>query len=120
MLLFRHWEDFYNLTDGTVLKQRANDGSGIHPFEMQWEGDVRKETTAAALRKSLRRGNKASDRRPVFYTEPSNYIRHQGQESYVELEKYEKCRLHKQQVETFDVTVILMGPFVTLIKNFSP
>lgn len=96
LLLFRNCEEFYNLTDGTVLKQRGNDCSGIHPFEMQEQGHVRNETTAAALRKSLRLENNSSDRGNVFYTEPSNYIRHQGQESYVELEKYEKCTIEKQ------------------------
>ena len=85
------------MTDGTVLEQRANDCSGIHPFEMQEEGDVRKETTAAALRKSLRLENNSSDRGSVFYTEPSNYIRHQGEQSYVDSYKYEKCRVQKQQ-----------------------
>lgn len=83
------------MTDGSALKRRANDCAGIHPFEMQ-EGD-RKETTAAALRESVWLENNSSDRGNVFYTEPSNYIRHQGQKSYVELEKYEKCRRLKQQ-----------------------
>lgn len=71
-------------------------------------------TTATALTKSLRLENNSSDRGNVFYTEPSNYICHQRQDSYVELHKYEKCRIEKQRAEIFDV-VFLTGPFVTLI-----
>lgn len=80
---------FNNLTDGTLLKRRANDCSGIHSFEMQKEGVVRRKTTAAALRKSLRLGNNSSDRENVFHTELSNQICRQGHESYVRLEKCE-------------------------------
>ena len=73
------------------MAQGANGCPGIHPFEMQTQGDVRKETTAAALRGSPRLGNNSSDTGNVFYTDPSNYIRHQGQASYVALVMYEKC-----------------------------
>lgn len=76
------------------MAQGANDYSGIHPFEMQKQGDVRKETTAASLSESQWLGNKSSDTRNVFKTDPSNYIRHQGQESYTELEMYENTK-HK-------------------------
>lgn len=74
------------MTDGTVFKQCANHCSGIHPFELKEEGDVRKETTAAALRKPLRLENNSSDRGSVLDTDPSNYNRRRGQESYAELE----------------------------------
>lgn len=71
--------------------------------------DVRNETTAAALRKSLRLENNSSDRGNVFYTEASNYIRHQGQESYVELDKYEKCTTLKEQA-FLNVIFFLLDP----------
>lgn len=76
----------------------------MHPFELKEEGDVRKETTAAALRKPLRLENKSSDRGSIVYTDPSNYNRHWGQESYAELEnnlKKKKKRYKKNNKQSF-------------------
>lgn len=73
------------------MAQGANGCSGVHPFEMEKQGDVRKETTAAALR-GLHSWETTPLIQGMFSTpDPSNYIRHQGQASYVELVMYEKC-----------------------------
>lgn len=101
------------MTDGTAFKQCANHCSGIHPFELKEEGDVRKETTAAALRKPLWLENNSSDRGSILNTDPSNYNRHRGQESCAELEK--KVYTRKKAEGFFHFIVLLMRLCVTLI-----